>query len=255
MALICHFKLPKLPSFNIHMASVDALSKKLFKISETALPNVVRETINKAATDLKKEEIPITSSIFINRNKTFFKATSRIEFAKGMNIDGMKAVVGFVEKTPQSGLSGPTSDLEQQEAGGTIYGRSFVAEAAARGGDYRKLIRPNYRLSVIKKKLIDQAKMSGQSKKEKFVQAVYQAGVGGFVLGDRFIWRVDQILSSDIRTKNMRVKMTPLYSYKQNRQVNVHATKFMEKAADLASRKIEGIFTGLAQKRFERELK
>lgn len=242
-------------SITIDMSEVDALANKVRRLSETALPNVVRETLNRIGLDIKKNEIPITTGAFVKRSPTFFKATSGVDFATGHNISTMFASVGFAERTPQSGLRGPTSDLEQQEDGGAIKNKTFIAEAAARiGGDYNKMVRSNYRLSVIKRTLIDAAKMTGKNKRERFAQAVAVAGIGGMVLGENFIWRVDSTMSSDIRTKQIQVKLTPLYSYRKNRSVHVTATKFMEKAANLGASQAEKIFYELAQKRLERAL-
>lgn len=238
---------------NVNNNEVIALTAKLEQLNRSAFPSAVRNSLNAAAFDMKKDTIlKSAKDNFTQRKPTFFKSNSRVEAAKGFDIKTMSSKVGF------TGDSQAVDDLEKQEKGGEIDGRSFLpfgskggANPARSGNSYGKNIKPNARLKTMK--IVNPSKVSGKNDKEKFIKSVIHAGVGGFVLGNtnNILWRVNSI-------KGMRkgeLKLTPLYTFKKGRDVNVKATHFMKEATEETIKKIDKLYMEQAQKQFDKALR
>lgn len=235
--------------FNINSDATIAHAVRLEKLSRTAMPNVVRQTLNKAALDVKQTTMPAAAkSTFIERKSNFLKANSVVEFATGGSINSMKSTIGF------KGSQQAIEDLEQQEHGGTIKGRSFIPIKTARvGNSNTKMVRANARLKSLK--FVDSKNAKGNSDSQKFVKSVHYAGVGGIVLGNQsgheILWKVNSLK----RTPQGNLKLTPLYTFEKGRDVSIKETGFMEKASYKSSLKMEEIFNKEAEKRIQREFK
>jgi len=235
---------------NVNTDATVVLTNKLEKLSRSAFPVAVRNTLNSAAFDMKKDTIlKSAEDNFVQRKPTFFKANTKVETAKGFSISRMAASVGF------TGKSQAVDDMEQQEKGGKIDGRSFVPLDSARTGNSNsKNIRPNARLKNIKK-IIDTKNAKGANDKEKFVKSVNFAGVGGFVLADykneKILWRINSIKKTD----DEKFKLTALYTFKKGRDVNIEPTHFMKEATDVTSKKVDDFYFIQANKQFEKALR
>ncbi len=245
---------------DINVSSVVRFSDQLQKMHRSNFPIAVRETLNKAAFDQKQKTMPDQAKkAFIHRQKNFFKAFSKVEKAKGFEVNKMKAIIGFTENNLKGGNNYSVRDLEQQETGGRIGGKAFIPLAGARAGkSYSKLVRPANRISNIKN-IVKANSITGRkrgntlvpvkSSKEKFVLAGMDAGKGGHVMSNDILFRVDRI----IRKKNRTViASTPLYSYKSGRSVNVKRTSFMKKSSEMTARKLNSFYVQEARRRFER---
>lgn len=224
---------------NINTTAVVAFTNTLEKLHRSALPSAIRDALNSAVYDVKtKTLLKNSDEKFTNRQPNFFKANSRFENAKGFNVNTMKATVGFVSTGLKGNNNFAVKDLEQQEKGGTIKRRSYVAMKTARSGNSPlKNVRASARLSNIRK-IVDSKKMSGRHDREKFRKSVHVAGVGGYVLGNRnpaILWRVNSLR----RTGSLPFKLTPLYTFKQNRSVSVQPTNFMKTSSLQSGAKIE----------------
>lgn len=215
----------------------DALVKhtaRLERMSRSALPVAVRSTLNSAAYDVKKRTMPASAkATFTQRKPSFFKASSKVAPATGFDIAGMKATVGFVSK---GGTDKSVEDLQQQEHGSSIDGRSFVPRKEARtGGSWTGNVRAAARISDIRNRIVDSANGRGRSNKEKYIRSALHAGKGGFVIGtgkngrgSRTLYRIRSIVRKGARTI---VNSQPLFSVKGGRLVKPKATHFMEKAS------------------------
>lgn len=239
---------------NINTDAVVAYTNTLEKMHRSALPVAIRGSLNSAAFDVKLKTMPISvKKEFKERNKTFFKANSRVVMAKGFNVKSMKALVGFTEGRLKGGNNFSVKDLFQQEFGGTINKKSFIPTDSARGGNKAKPVRPSNRLSKINR-IIDARKgrTVGKSPGSRFAKAVHKAGKGGHVLaplrGSMFLWRVNSLN----KTKSGQYKLTLLYSFQKNRSVKVNPTHFMANASLVSGRKIETFFIKEAKRQFER---
>jgi hypothetical protein len=238
---------------DINTDAAVVFSDILERIGKSALPNAVRETLSKTALDVKQKTMPKTAEAeFTNRRKNFFKANSVVDFAKGKDINSMRATVGFNDNKLTGGNNFAVKDLEQQEYGGMIDGKSFIPLDPARvGKSYSKSVRANARISKLK--FINARNQKGASKEQKFLNAVFKAGVGGNVLGstkkgENIIWKVQRI------NKSGQPKLIPLYDYRKSRKVKVKRTKFMEQSALISQKKMNDIYVIEAKKQIDHYL-
>lgn len=231
---------------NVNADNVIIFTNKLEKMHKSAFPVAVRGALNSTAFDVKKRTIEkFANENFTRRQKNFFKANSRVEMARGFDVDSMEATVGFI---PLKGTNKAVDDLEQQEHGGTIHGRSFIAMNPARtSNSANKNIRRNARISQINN-ITKARNAKGNTSKQRFIQSVIQAGKGGHVLTENnILFRVDSE-----RNSVGRWKITALYSFKKKRSIKVKSTHFMERASTNSAKHIDRFFKIEAIKQFRK---
>lgn len=104
---------------NVNTKANIVLTAKLERLNKTAFPSAVRSTLNDAAFEMKKTNIPESAKKNMTvRNKTVFKKFTGVKKATGFNIEGMAAEVGFIPKDGIKGNKVPTG-MESNEVGGT----------------------------------------------------------------------------------------------------------------------------------------
>jgi len=254
---------------NINADAVVVHTAKLETMHRSALPVAVRQALNNAAFDVKQNTMPKESDVFVHRSPTFFKATSRVEAAKGFDINTMRAVVGFLPPGGAKESGGATKDLEQQEYGGTIGHRAFIPLAKARtGSSYQRRVKSDLRLAAIQKEIIDSrnSNLHGvKNDKERFLLTAISVGKGGFVIGtgknakgNRMLYRINSVhrLKNSSTAKdgkkyesgNTVVNSTAIYSVKSKREVKPKATHFMQKASNKSANKLDNYFIAAAKK-------
>lgn len=237
-------------TLNINSDAVVAHTNRLERIGRNLLPKAIRGALNSTAFDVKQNTMPkVAKYKFTERQPNFFKANSRVEMAKGNNPMTMQAKVGFTPNRTK-GANQAVKELEQQEYGGKIEKRAFVPTDDARGGSNKSLVKNVNRLSRIKN-IVDVKNAKGKNYGQKFIKSVIHAGRGGFVKakfkGRETLWRVNSL-----RRKDNRFKLTPIYSYKKGRSVQVEETGFMRKASLLSARKMEDFFIKAAERELQR---
>jgi hypothetical protein len=239
---------------NINADAAVVFANKLEKINKSALPAAIRNTLNAAAFDVKKNTMPAAAKgAFIQRKPTFFKANSKVRPASGSSVRSMQAIVGF---TPLSGKGNTVEDLQEQEYGGSIGGRAFIPLKKARaGGSWNKNVRSKMRIGTIKTKIVDMGNAGPKNAKnprQKFIKSAVHAGKGGFILGDRKTGRGNRILwgVNSLRRKNgnIVVKATPLFAVKAKRKVKVRGTGFMKGASIKSGSIMEAEFAKHAER-------
>lgn len=246
-----------MPTFrlNINTDELVSYTNKLEKLHRSALPVAIRGTLNDVAFEMKKTTLLKSAHHeFKERQPNFFKANSKAEPAKGFSIPEMVSEVGMVS----SGLHSPNTnyavrDLEQQEIGGEIGGRSFKPLPGARKGGSGN-VRPNVRISTLLKagNIIDSRDSAGANKIQQFIRASIHAGKGGYVFGGKILWRVKSIKRVG---RNTIFKKEKLYSFTKSGTAHVHATGFMRKAAEAVVPEISFYFKLQAEKQFNKVLK
>lgn len=256
---------------NINSDSLQAHVHKLRKMHKSALPNAIRETLSKSALNVKQDTMPKSAKKeFVNRQPNFFKANSSVNFAKGYDVKSMKATIGFIDTKLKGGKNNyAVNDLEQQEHGGAIGGRSFVPLDEARTGKNKnKLVKKVNRLTAIDLKdvvSVSRRRSMGKainikSKKQAFIRAAIMAkklhGDNAYVLGNnkngfRTLSRINSV-STNRKSRNLQIDRTPLYSYRQGRAARVQATNFMRRASMETQSKMDATFIKEAQKQFDR---
>lgn len=238
-------------TININTSAVVRHTARLEKLHRSALPVAVRQTLSKAAFDVKMRTMPAQADKnFEKREPNFFKANSKVTPAKGFDMKSMVATVGFI---PLKGTNKAVDDLKQQEDGGNIGGRTFIALRDARvSGSWRKKPRARMRLADIDNKIIDSKKGKGKNSRERFTRSALHAGKGGFVLGEKKTSGGSRILfeiRSVVRKKgNTVVKSKPIYAVKSGRVVKPAATHFMRKASLQSAKGMEIMYIAEANK-------
>jgi len=223
-------------------------ANKLEKIHRAALPNAVRSTLNSVAFDVKKKTMPSQAKkIFEERRANFFKGTSKVEMARGWNINEMSSVVGFVGAEKNQAVE----DLEKQERGGSIDGRSFVPLPAARIGENdSNAVHAKYRTKNFKN-IVRAGKQRGGSTGVRFIKAAIKAGKGGNVIGQNgLLYRVLKINS-----RSHTFKLRAIYTFKKGRSVKIKPTGFMKKASQISHPKMNRMFEIEAKKQIKKFMK
>ena len=241
---------------NINSKAVKEQTDRLRTLHRSALPNAVRNTLNDAAIDVKKNTMPESAKkTFIERKPTFFKANSKIDYATGYDVNSMKATVGFFSNNLKGSNNYAVKDLEEQEGGGTIDKKSFIPLPTSRkGNSINGLVKPNNRLAKIKERGIINARNSkGKNIKEKFIKSAVAAGKGGYVISgkNKILFRVDSY-QSNFKSKRTSIKVTPLYTFRRNRKVTVKSTNFMKTASLKSADKMNAMFIKQANIQIER---
>lgn len=236
---------------NVNIDALVVYTNKLEKMSRSALPIAVRTSLNSVAFDVKQKSMPRSVKRFTERQPNFFKANSRVEMAKGFNVNEMHSLVGFTSENLRLGATNyAVNDLEQQEYGGQIDKKTFIPLDEARSGNSQnKLVRPSNRLTVING-LINSNKVGATSPRAAFIRAAFKSGPGGYVIGNtgnEILWRIDSINKN---SRGLSIKKTGLYSFSQGRSVHVRETGFMRFASIESGYKIEKFFIEEAEKQF-----
>lgn len=247
-----------MPAIFLNSNALVKFTNKLEQLSHTAMPNIVRKTINDAALDVKQVTMPNTAKVFKHRAPNFWSSNSRVEFAKNThNINDMQSTVGFTETRLKIGTTNfAVKDLVEQEYGGQIGGRSFIPMDAARTGS-DGVTKGKFRLSEILPLVKDAKDFPGRNDKEKFTKAAIFVGKGGFVIGTGIDHTLlFQITGINKKTKGQKgwITKTPLFRVKAHRVVSVGATNFMSKASFETQNKLEDIYIKNAKARIEKEL-
>lgn len=223
-------------AFNINSDAAVVFTNKLEKMHRSALPNAVRGALNGAAFDVKKNTMPnAASSTFESRKKNFFRATSSVKPAKGFNLKTMVATVGFVGGDKNQAVQ----DLEKQERGGKIGGRSFIPTPSARvSKSPKKMVRKPNRITNIR--AIDRIKSN-----KDFHRTINRVGVKGHVIHKNVLYEIKKI-------NRGKIKLLPLFSYQKNRAVKIGATHFMKKASMKTQKQLPSFYVKEAKRQIKR---
>lgn len=231
---------------------------RLESLHRSAFPSAVRNTLNNAAFGVKKTLPEVAASKFTIRSKTFFRTFTKVNKAKGFNVNSMVAVAGIdAKRNPKLGRN-----LAAQETGSTVDARKLFAHDQARTSRSRnkKVRRVNY----IDKLNIHNANRAYRANKgtknSKFVAAVYstvRSGKKHMLLSSGGKGMVYEImgLSQNRNTKNINFKIKKLYNYKSNPKYKARPRKFMAKTANIVSRKLPDYYRQNAEFQFKKHLK
>jgi len=242
-------------NFVLHVDShkVVEFTNKLEQMRKYDLPLAIRGTLNKAAFNVKQVTMPVSADKhFESRHPNFFKANSKVDMAKGFNVNSMESTVGFISSNLQyNNLA--VRELQQQEYGGMIPKRSFIPlDQSRRGARNSGPVMPSNRLRAVRN-IVDVKNSQGRSGKEKFIRASLAAGRGGFVKagmgGKEILYRITKITNDKNMTK---ISKTPIYSYDNGRSVDIDASGFMREATMNSARNLEMFYIEEATKRISK---
>lgn len=242
-------------TFNINSDAAVKHTARLERLHRSALPVAIRSTLNRAAFDLKTNSMPKkAAATFEQRAPNFFKANSKVKPASGFSLQAMRAEVGFVSK---SGNDRSVDDLQQQEEGGSIKGRSFIALKQARvGSSWNKRVRANARMSQIRGKMVgplDAGPKNNANEGQGFIKSAVHAGKGGIIRG------IGELRDIVFKIKSLKrihgntiVKLLPLYSLEKGRAVRPKATHFMRNASLESAKKMDEYYAEEAHKQIKK---
>jgi hypothetical protein len=234
------------PIFDVDSRAIAKHVQTLQGLHRSALPVVIRQTLNAAALDVKRRTMPKESDVFTHRKATFFKANSGVNFAQGLDVNTMQSEVGFKPKAGDKSHS--VEDLQEQEHGGAIPNRALIALPKARvGGSWDKNVQVKNRLGNIRKNLVD-SRNNVKRGKQGFIRSALHAGVGGYVLNQDHS-RILLIKSISRVGNRTVVKTDTIESVKKGRKAKVKATHFMQKATLETQKEMEVMFVGYAEKK------
>jgi hypothetical protein len=247
---------------NINSDAVVAFTNKLEKMKRSALPSAIRGALNKTAFHVKTDTMQkYADKSFKKRAPNFFKANSSVERATGFDIKTMKATVGFIDdKLKNKSTNYAVKDLEQQEYGGEINKKDFIAQKKARTGNKSLgVTKKQYRIADIRN-AINSNDVNAKSKKQKFVRAAFKAksvfGNAAFVIGNkqrngRFTLSLIKEISKDKNGK-LKISRTPLYTYKKGNKEKVKSKKFFQRASLESNMKMTKHFISEAEFQFKK---
>jgi len=215
-------------AFDINTDEFIKLTVKLGNLHRAALPVAVRATLNDAAFETKAL-VPITASReFTIRNKSFFRAFSAVNKARGFDINSMQSEVGINASMGKDTAEG----LAQQEKGGIVSGRKLVPFDAARiGGSNQRQVRKKHKLAQIKFTQPGRQRVGGIN------YLLIKKGSTGFLF------------------EIMKTKLKPLYFWRDDRKSKVEKSPFMAPASMIARNKIPGFYKRNAERQFNRVLR
>lgn len=251
---------------NINTDAAVGLANKMDKMHRSVLPVAVRETLNTAAFETKKLIPKVAEEHFIIRSKAFFRAFSRVQKAKGFNVNSFEAIVGMVDAKPGRSSEQAGRNMKQRQVGGTIGGRTFIPLPTARSGkNPKKKVRRGMRLSDLNAGLnraLDTRRSKGGTRQQRFVKtAVYAVKkFGPKVLikhrgqdGTTRLFLIEQRGGGSLKTEEFALKVTPIYTIEPGRTVNAgKVVPFTRIAAEEVQRKLERIFVKQAEFRIKK---
>ena len=234
-------------SFNVNNDAAVELTNKLEKLSRSAFPVAIRNTLNNTARDVKTRSILIvTEKEFTNRSRNFFKVFSGFIPASGFSVNSMRATVGIFPKGNQS-----AKDLVAQEYGGKVGGRSFISH---KSGTARTGRNPDKKIS--KAKAIGNFKNMPQiawGNKKNFRRKTKRLKKGkAYIYGNT----VFLIKRTERRRGGSWLKTEKIWTYKSGRSAKISkASNFMLKSAMLSRKKMLGLYKKEAERQFKRALR
>ncbi len=248
--------------FNINNNAVVAHTNRLEKLHKSALPLAIRGTLNNAAFDVKQTTMPKSAiNSFKSRKKNFFKANSRVDQAKGFNVKSMSAIVGFTSGKLKGGSNFAVKDLEQQERGGIIKGKTFIPNRTGKEkiGNINRTVPKKAQPKEVfgGKKVIRLQNVRGVNWGQRAIKASFRAGIGGFVKTSRkgkrgVIWQVKSIKRVKKGSGNSSFKRKDVLYQTKTGKISVKRKGFMSKASSESANKLSDFFKKQAEMQIQR---
>lgn len=247
-----------MPSFDINTEAAIKYSADLERLHRSALPSAVRNTLNNAAFETKKQLPMVASRLFITRQKSFFRRFSTVDKASGFNINSMRSIVG-INASVDAEIA---KNLESQEFGGAVQGNKLVPHNHARTSkSLNKRVAARNRFNRVKIHDASRAYRAHRgTKKSKFIAAVMSTAKSGknhmmIKNGNRgMVYEVTSV-SQNVRTGKVNFKIKKLYSVRSNKTHRVKASGFMMKSSKIASSKINDFYRENAEFQIKKFMK
>lgn len=222
-----------------------AYKKDLDKISRGAYPFSVRQTLNEAAFDMKKNELHKSAKKNFDhtRNSSFFKKFSYVHKAKGFDINTMVSAVVMRDLGVKSAKEA-VKNTPKHHYGGTVTGGTQYLNDTRISKNYGKLVRrPNYlgKQSILndrKSKWIVKVNKAFKEKKSFW----HTTNKGTFLIRPRIVKRT--------KTRGLRIKTDLLM--RERTSIILEKNKFIKEAAETVEKRIPGLFKKEFKKRLDK---
>ena len=243
---------------NVNNSEVIGLTAKLERLNKSAFPSAVRNTLNRAAFETKKQVPKSAQKVFTTRQKTFFSRFTVVDKADGFDVNKMVSTVGI----DASGKRQLAENLESQEFGGMVNGKKLVPHDDARvSKSQNKRVAAQNRLNKINIHDGTRAfKGHKGTRKSKFVAAVMSTAKSGkkhMMIKTGTTGMVYEVTSinQNIKTKKVNFKIKKLYSVRNKKSHNVKSHHFMRDSALIISKNLEDYYYENAEFQFKKALK
>jgi hypothetical protein len=241
---------------NVNDSEMIGLTAKLERLNKSAFPNAVRNTLNKAGFETKKQIPKSAEKVFTTRDKTFFKRFSIVNKAKGFDVNKMIATVGI-----NANLNHELAEnLEAQEFGGLVRAKKLIPHDKARvsGSQSKRIAAQNKMPKVQIHNATTAFKAHKGTRKSKFIAAVMSTAKSGkkhMMLKTGTIGMVYEVTSINKGREKVSFKIKKLYAVRDKKNHQVRGRHFMLDAATVASKDMEKYYIENAQYQFDKELK
>lgn len=243
---------------NVNTDATIALTAKLEKMSRSAFPNAVRNTLNNAAFDTKKHLPFVANKKFVTRQKTFFKRFSTIQKAVGFNVSSMKSQTGINPNLDRQ----LADNLEAQEHGGVVQGKKLIPHDHSRVSQkFDKRVKSRNFLNKVKAHDATKAYRAHRgSRRSKFVAAVMgtvKSGKRQMLLESNsrgMVYEVSSV-SQNRMTRKVVFKLKKLYTVRRVRTHTVSASNFMSDSGKMAAKDMPNNYVKNAEFQFKKYLR
>lgn len=233
--------------FDVNTNANIILTAKLERLNRSAFPSAVRSTLNDAAFEHKKVNLPLSAKANMNvKNPTFFRKYTGVKRASGFNVSSMYSEAGFSpsnEIKAKKALEG----MEKNEVGGTDdEGGMYIGKSRGAKG----LVKRNFRfdkskvLKVNSKSNVARMYASAKAKKQVFINT----SKGRFLVQAKTFNRGVGGGSPDI-------KVDFLMRHRKKHVAKAKATHFVKEAAIKTSKQLESFYYKNATFQFNKVLK
>jgi len=210
-------------AFDINTDEFIKLTAKLGSLPKQFLPSAVRNTLNDAAFDTKRNVPKTAEEAFTVRRKVLFGKRIKVDRARGWDINTMAATTGFDD----SGMESTGDGLEAQETGGTIRSSKLIPHNKGRiSGSYNRVMKTKHRLGSI-------SVSTPKNKRKGSKYLLLKKGGKGTVF--------------EIQKRARGSKLMPVYTYVNKKRRTVKKSPFMLPAAMIARNKIPAFYKSNAE--------
>ena len=223
------------------------LTAKLERLNRSAFPSAVRSSLNDAAFEDKRFNLPESAKLNMDvKNPSFFRKFTGVKRASGFNVSNMYSEVGFSpsnEIKAKKALEG----MEKNEVGGMDDdGGMYIGKSRTGRGLVKKNARFNKSKVLKTKSKSNIARMyaSAKSKKQVFINT----SKGRFLIQAKSFQRGVNGAGPDI-------KVDFLMRHRKQHISRMKPTHFVKEAAIKTSKQIEGFYSKNATFQFNKVLK
>ena len=244
--------------FDVNSDAAIALTAKLERINKSAFPSAVRNTLNTAAIETKKQVPLVAARKFVTRQPAFFKRFTIYDKAIGFDVNKMISTVG-IDASKNKVLA---DNLESQEFGGMVKGKKLIPHDDARisKSQSKRVSSKNYLNKIQAHNATSAFKGNKGTRASKFIAAVMstnKSGKGNMMLksGNKgMVYSVTSV-SQNVRSKKMNFQMRKLYSVRSVSTHQVKAHGFMLESSKNIAKNLNKYYQENAEFQFKKYLK